>query len=157
MVYLNPAVKPGICGLAFTMGKWFLTDNSATVGRILMISSADPHEILILIKWWKNHPSSKSAKACTQNLHYVHSGFWPILAYFCPKVLRFYRGQIFNFEAPREVAIFGPMPPQGFGAGGQYGHNVFPQVQHWKWIPKKNIFEGSKILTSFLTRIVPNG
>ena len=45
------AVKPGIYGLAFTMGKWFLTENSATVGRILMISSADPHEILILIKW----------------------------------------------------------------------------------------------------------
>ena len=39
------AVKPGNYGLAFTMGKWFLTDNSATVGRILMISSADPHEI----------------------------------------------------------------------------------------------------------------
>ena len=30
-------VKPGIYGLAFTMGKWFLTDNSAMVGRILMI------------------------------------------------------------------------------------------------------------------------
>ena len=45
------AVKPGIYGLAFKMGKGFLTDNSATVGRILMISSADPHEILILIKW----------------------------------------------------------------------------------------------------------
>ena len=42
------AVKPGIYGLAFTMGKWFLTDNSATVGRILMIFLADPHEILIL-------------------------------------------------------------------------------------------------------------
>ena len=47
---LATAVKPGIYGLAFTMGKWFLTDNSATVGWILMISSADPHEILILIK-----------------------------------------------------------------------------------------------------------
>ena len=45
------AVEPGIYGLAFTMGKWFLTDNSSTVGRILMISLADPHEILILIKW----------------------------------------------------------------------------------------------------------
>ena len=45
---LITAVKPGIYGLAFTMGKWFLT---ATVGRILMISSADPHENLILIKW----------------------------------------------------------------------------------------------------------
>ena len=31
------------------MGKWFLTDNLATVGWILMIFSADPHEILILI------------------------------------------------------------------------------------------------------------
>ena len=47
----HTAVKPGIYGLAFTMGKWFLTDNSATVGPILMISSADPHEILILVKW----------------------------------------------------------------------------------------------------------
>ena len=45
------AVKPGIYGLAVTMGKWSLTDNSAVVGRILMIFSADPHEILILIKW----------------------------------------------------------------------------------------------------------
>ena len=40
----STAVKPGINGLAFTMGKWSLTDNSATVGRVLMISSADPHE-----------------------------------------------------------------------------------------------------------------
>ena len=31
------AVKPGIYGLAFTMRNRFLTDNSATVGRILMI------------------------------------------------------------------------------------------------------------------------
>ena len=44
------AVKPGIYGLSFTMGKWFLTDNSATVGRILIISPVDPHKILILIK-----------------------------------------------------------------------------------------------------------
>ena len=43
----STAVKPG---LAFTIGKWFLTDNSAKVGRILMIFSADPHEILILVK-----------------------------------------------------------------------------------------------------------
>ena len=39
------------------MGKWFLTDYSATVGRILMIFSADPHENSILMKWWKNQPS----------------------------------------------------------------------------------------------------
>ena len=31
------------------MGKWFLTDYSATVGRILMIFSADPYEISIVI------------------------------------------------------------------------------------------------------------
>ena len=43
------------------MGKWFLSDNSATVGRILMIFSAHPHEISIPIKWWKNQPSSTSA------------------------------------------------------------------------------------------------
>ena len=41
-ITLRTAVNPGIYGLAFTMGKWFLTENSATVGRILMISSADP-------------------------------------------------------------------------------------------------------------------
>ena len=28
--------------------------NPATVGRILMIFSADPYEISILMKWWKN-------------------------------------------------------------------------------------------------------
>ena len=44
------AVKPGIYGLAFTMGKWFLTENSAMVGWILMISSPNPHESLILIR-----------------------------------------------------------------------------------------------------------
>ena len=54
--------------------------NSATVGQILMISSADPHEILILIKWWKNQLSSTSVSACAQNSHYACSGFWPILA-----------------------------------------------------------------------------
>ena len=35
----------GISELAFTMGKWSLTENLATVGRILLIFSADPHEI----------------------------------------------------------------------------------------------------------------
>ena len=45
------AAKPGIYGLAFTMGIWFLTDNSATVGRILMIFLAHPHGISILMKW----------------------------------------------------------------------------------------------------------
>ena len=86
---LCAAVKPGIYGLAFSMGKCFLTDNWATVGRILMISSAHPHRILILIKLWKNQPSSKSASA--------YNGFWPISAYFGLKVLRFFCGQIFNF------------------------------------------------------------
>ena len=46
----------------------------------------------------KNQPSSTSASACTQNLHYAHSGFWPILAYFCPKVLRFFWTHFFSFE-----------------------------------------------------------
>ena len=34
----HTAVKPGIFGLAYTMGKGFLTDNSTTVVWILMIS-----------------------------------------------------------------------------------------------------------------------
>ena len=41
-LFLLTAVKPGIHGLAFTMGKWFLTDNLATVGQILMIFSGRP-------------------------------------------------------------------------------------------------------------------
>ena len=45
------AVRPEIYGLTFAMGKWFLIDNSATVGRIFIIFAIDPHEILILIKW----------------------------------------------------------------------------------------------------------
>ena len=32
------------------MGKWFLTDYSATVGRILMTFSRDPHAISIQIE-----------------------------------------------------------------------------------------------------------
>ena len=32
-------------------GNGFFTDNSGPVGRILMILSADPYEILIMIKW----------------------------------------------------------------------------------------------------------
>ena len=35
------------------MGKWFLAGNSSTIGRILMIFSADPYEISIMMKWWK--------------------------------------------------------------------------------------------------------
>ena len=94
---LCAAVKPGIYGLAFSMEKCFLTDNSAKVGRILMISSAHPHRILILIKWGKNQPSSKSASACVLKWHYAYNRLRPILAYFCLKVLRFFWGQIFNF------------------------------------------------------------
>ena len=33
--------------------------------------------------------------ACAQNLHYAHSKFWPILTYFCLKVFRFLRWEIF--------------------------------------------------------------
>ena len=58
------AVKPGIYGLAFEIGEMFFTDNLEMVGQVSMIFSADPHKILILIKWWKNQPSSTSASAC---------------------------------------------------------------------------------------------
>ena len=45
-------------GLSFLIGKWFPTDYSATVGRILVTFTADPYEILIPLKCWKNPPSS---------------------------------------------------------------------------------------------------
>ena len=63
---------------SWELENWFSTDYSATVCRILMIFSVDPHEISIPMKWWKNQPSSTSARACMQLLHYVYSKFWPI-------------------------------------------------------------------------------
>ena len=39
--------------------------------------SADPHEISIPMKWWKNQPASTSSYACVQLLHCAHSRFWP--------------------------------------------------------------------------------
>ena len=84
--------------LAFSMGKCFLTDNWATVGRILIISSAHPHRILILIKWWKNQPPSTSASAGVQTSHYMSSRFWPTLANFSPTPLRFIWAHFFPFE-----------------------------------------------------------
>ena len=41
------------------MGKWFLTDNLATVGRVLMTYSAHPHEISILINGEKISPPAR--------------------------------------------------------------------------------------------------
>jgi len=60
--------------------------NSSTVGRILMFSSADPHEILILIKWWKISPLARlqvrARKICIMRI--VDFGqFWPIFAQKC--------------------------------------------------------------------------
>ena len=43
--------------VAFSKGNWFLADNKGTVGRILMIFSAGPHENLIMMKCWKSQPS----------------------------------------------------------------------------------------------------
>ena len=107
------------------MGKWFLTDNSATVGRILMMFSAKPHET-ILMKWWKNQPSSTSAKAGTQNLHFVHSGFWPILAYFCPKVLRFLQWEVFSCDGKLSTAR-GTFEPKSLLAS-PYNPIVWPKT-----------------------------
>ena len=44
------AVCSGIYGLSVSTGNQFSTDYSVTVGPILMISTADPHEIPIPIK-----------------------------------------------------------------------------------------------------------
>ena len=44
---------------------------------------ADPHEIPIPIKWWKNQPSSTSASGSAQYSRYAHSEFWPVFAQKC--------------------------------------------------------------------------
>ena len=48
----------------------------------------------------KRHNSLKKQYVwtCTQTSHYAYSGFWPILAYFCPKVLRLFWAHFFIFE-----------------------------------------------------------
>ena len=73
-------------------GEMVLTDYSTTVGRILMIFFGRS-------PWNFNSDEmvKKSAlqHVCAQNSHYVYTGFWPISAYFCSKVLRFFLSPIF--------------------------------------------------------------
>ena len=57
------------------MGKWFLTDNSATVGRILRIFLADSHEISILMKLWKISPL-KCLRGRGRKLRITGIGIW---------------------------------------------------------------------------------
>ena len=55
----------------------FITDNWATVVRILIIFSAvRPPWNFNSEKMVKNQPSSKSARACAQTSHYAYRGFW---------------------------------------------------------------------------------
>ena len=48
-----------------------------------MIFSADPRDLLILVKWSKNQPSTTSASACAQTSHYTYCRFWPFFAQMC--------------------------------------------------------------------------
>ena len=82
--------------MAFSMEKWFSTDYSATVGRILMIFSADPLKFRFRWNVTKSNPLARLS-GCAQNSHYAYSGFWPIFAYFGPIVLRFLWGKFFPF------------------------------------------------------------
>ena len=50
------------------MGKWFLAGNSATIGQILMIFSADPHGISTPIECRKISPRAR-LRARTRKLH----------------------------------------------------------------------------------------
>ena len=65
------------------MGKWFLADNSATVDRILMIFSTDPHEFSILMKWRKVCPlarlQARARKLCILSVADLGQ-LWPIFA-----------------------------------------------------------------------------
>ena len=61
-------LRIGICD-----GEMVFTDYTATVGRISMLFSADPHEISILMKWWKISPPGH-LRARTQPSYYAYSG-----------------------------------------------------------------------------------
>ena len=75
--------------LAFTMGKWFLTDYFATVGPIF---SADPNAISIPIKRKKISPLAQNF-AILQIMHHAYSGFGQ-------DNLVFFHREIFNFIPP---------------------------------------------------------
>ena len=70
---LTTAVCAGFVRLSIPMGNQFSTANLAMVGPILMIPTADPHDILIPIQHWKKSTPSTSVRACGQLLHYTHS------------------------------------------------------------------------------------
>ena len=75
------------------MGNRFLTDKSATVGRILMIFSADPYE-------WNFNSDVMVKKSALQHIcarmhANLASRVLPILACFGPDKLRFFRGHFF--------------------------------------------------------------
>ena len=71
------------------MEKWFLTYFSQTVGRILMVFLADPHEISISMKWLKFSPIAR-LRARAGNFCIA------ILANF---VIQFYGGLCFHLGA----------------------------------------------------------
>ena len=50
----------------------FSSSYSETIGPILMIPLADPHENWMPMKCWKNQSSSISQRARTRSYHYVH-------------------------------------------------------------------------------------
>ena len=109
-----------IYGLPFTMGKWFLTDNSSMVGRILMISSADHHDILIMIRWWKNSPlahlQARARKICIMCI-VDFDQFWPFFAQkcfgFCVEKFFPVWGNTWNFQGSISTAraTFEPKTP----------------------------------------------
>ena len=105
----------------------------------------------------KNQPSSTSASACAQNLHYAHSGFWPIWAYFCPKVLRFLgwiffpvRGNISQFQGSISNArLLGEHLSQKLPLAPPYNHIFWPKTS-----PSLQKKESKFFLAIFVKRLI---
>ena len=71
------------------MGKWFLTDSSATVGWIMIFFSADPHEISLLTKW--RNKTSPFARLRALRVKQILANF----GLFLPKCFGFSDGDFF--------------------------------------------------------------
>ena len=83
-----PGWEPGILNTRpFTMGKWFLTDYSATVGRILTIFFADPMKFWFQLNAEKIIPLARLREGAHKNCITGIIFFWVAKNspnFFCP-------------------------------------------------------------------------
>ena len=130
-------------GLAFIMGKWFLTDNSATVGRILRIFLADSHEISILMKLWKISPL-KCLRGRGRKLRITGIGIWANFGLILFKFSVFLRAFFFLWGHHHETltlrvqsAMLGEHFSQKLTLAHPYNPIFWPKRQDMPKPPKK--------------------